>query len=424
MKNSTSIIALIAVTCFSFSACSGGSSSPPTPTPTPTTPTPTTPTPTTPTPTPTTFSADAGYGRIAAPNKTVEIDATVTGASSLAWTQLSGTSVSLNDTTSEDPSFTTPNVTSTETLVFQLTADDGNGASLVDTVDIEVWLPADSTSDRTVLGDFSSQNAWQCDVAPAETPSVTVTDFGGFTNYDGNGIPDHATGTFPNNRNPNTIFAISADYDVTNSPVKTNTASDMNEFGITIDGVKLERDTAERYMNNNAWSYEAITPALAEGTTPTSEWSWLGTDCNNAHVQPTGSYHYHGMMESLINRLGERSSAPAQMILGGYAADGFPFYLRYGLNDPNDADSGLKTIEASWELKSGTRASGPGGAFDGTFREDWEFVDGSGDTDQCGGRFGVTPEYPAGIYHYYITDDYPYIPRCVFGTPDSSFRSR
>ena len=39
-------------------------------------------------------------------------------------------------------------------------------------------------------------------------------------------------------------------------------------------------------------------------------------------------------------------------------------------------------------------------------------------------RSGVTSEYPAGTYHYYITDDYPYIPRCVFGTTDGTFRVR
>ena len=103
---------------------------------------------------------------------------------------------------------------------------------------------------------------------------------------------------------------------------------------------------------------------------------------------------------------------------------GFPFYLRYGYQDSNDPQSGLVAMRGSWMLRSGTRPSGPGGPYDGTFREDWEYVEGSGDLDLCNGRFGITPEYPAGIYHYYITDDYPYIPRCVFGTPDGTFRVR
>jgi hypothetical protein len=28
----------------------------------------------------------------------------------------------------------------------------------------------------------------------------------------------------------------------------------------------------------------------------------------------------------------------------------------------------------------------------------------------------VTPEFPAGTYHYYVTDTYPFIQRCLKGT--------
>ena len=87
--------------------------------------------------------------------------------------------------------------------------------------------------------------------------------------------------------------------------------------------------------------------------------------------------------------------------------------------------SGPNAPEGSWELRSGyARKWSPEGEYDGTFREDWQFVEGSGDLDQCNGRFGMTPEFPEGIYHYYLTDDYPYMPRCVWGTPDPSFRQR
>lgn len=52
----------------------------------------------------------------------------------------------------------------------------------------------------------------------------------------------------------------------------------------------------------------------------------------------------------------------------------------------------------------------------GTFTQDYEYVAGLGDLDECNGRFGVTPEHPEGIYHYYITDTFPFIQRCVKGT--------
>ena len=210
-------------------------------------------------------------------------------------------------------------------------------------------------------------------------------------------------------------------WNVPKVPERTDTATEMATFGVTLEGIKLERDTAERFGN---WSYEAITPGLAQRQTDGAQFQWLGTDCNNAHVQPTGVYHYHGLPEGLINRLGEGPDGAADMIAGGFAADGFPFYLRYGYRDPNDPQSGLVAVRGSWMLRPGTRPSAPGGPYDGTFREDWEYVEGSGDLDECNGRFGVTPEYPAGTYHYYLTDDYPYIPRCVFGTPDGTFRIR
>ena len=35
--------------------------------------------------------------------------------------------------------------------------------------------------------------------------------------------------------------------------------------------------------------------------------------------------------------------------------------------------------------------------------------------DECNGRFGVTPEFPGGIYHYYLTDSFPFGQRCVKG---------
>ena len=79
---------------------------------------------------------------------------------------------------------------------------------------------------------------------------------------------------------------------------------------------------------------------------------------------------------------------------------------------------------ASYRLKTADRAGGLGGKPDGTFREDWAFAAGVGDLDECNGRFGPTPEFPAGTYYYVITDDFPFIPRLWRGTPDPSFVRR
>jgi hypothetical protein len=50
-----------------------------------------------------------------------------------------------------------------------------------------------------------------------------------------------------------------------------------------------------------------------------------GTDTSNAHVQPNGMYHYHGIPEGLVTKLGNGNKA---MTLIGWAADGFPIYAR------------------------------------------------------------------------------------------------
>lgn len=60
---------------------------------------------------------------------------------------------------------------------------------------------------------------------------------------------------------------------------------------------------------------------------------------------------------------------------------------------------------------------------DGFYVEDYEFLDSSWPLDECNGRFGKTPEYPEGTYYYVMTDNWPYIPRCFYGTVlDNSFR--
>ena len=131
-------------------------------------------------------------------------------------------------------------------------------------------------------------------------------------------------------------------------------------------------------------------------------------------MQPTGEYHYHGMPEAAVTRLGRG----AAMTLVGYAADGFPIYARYGYSTPTDARSAVKAMTGSYRLKSTPDTGRPSTTTYpmGAFRQDYEYAAGSGDLDECNGRTGVTPEFPLGTYHYYITDTYPFIQRCVKGT--------
>ena len=215
-----------------------------------------------------------------------------------------------------------------------------------------------------------------------------------------NGIPDHTPGQFPNAGNPNTIAVQDYTFEI---PLTPSLAPNITErggvFGIALNGVPFDPGTAE-YWNNGQrthersdWRYEALSGKLD-----------LGLDTNNAHVQPTGAYHYHGITTGLVELLSEGTFTG----LVGYAADGFPVYA-------------LSTVSSSYRVKSGQRPDGPGGDYDGTFVADYEYVEGLGDLDECNGRVGTTPDYPNGTYHYYLTSTFPFIPRCWKGTPDESF---
>jgi hypothetical protein len=148
---------------------------------------------------------------------------------------------------------------------------------------------------------------------------------------------------------------------------------------------------------------------------------YLGTDASHAHVQPNGAYHYHGIPTVLVHAL---TDGKEKMVIVGWAADGFPIYNNLGHADPRDAASALKTLKSSYRVKGGERPDGPGGHYDGTFVADYEYVAGLGDLDECNGRFEITPEYPDGIYHYVLTEQFPFIPRKFRGTPDPSFMRR
>jgi YHYH protein/Fibronectin type III domain len=234
-----------------------------------------------------------------------------------------------------------------------------------------------------------------------------------------NGLPNHTVGTFPRAGNPNAIGAVATSATYTLNPATTATITTVITAGYGLNGVKMEPATAgtcgdaggttcNQAQGTGAWNMEAL------GQTAFN----FGTDENNAHVQPTGAYHYHGMPEQYIVKLGKGTST---MTLVGWAPDGFPIYARYGYDIATDAASEVKVLRGSYRLKTIADANRPSTTAYamGTFTQDYEYAAGSGDLDECNGRTGVTPEFPAGIYHYVITDTYPYIGRCVKGTPAS-----
>jgi hypothetical protein len=128
------------------------------------------------------------------------------------------------------------------------------------------------------------------------------------------------------------------------------------------------------------------------------------------------------MPEGFVNLQGKGKA----MTLIGWATVGFPIYAHYGYSDPDDASAAIKVMQGSYALKSTPDTNHPSTSLYpmGTFSQDYGYVEGLGDLDECNGRTSVTPEFPQGIYHYYATDSYPYFQRCVKGAVKVGARPR
>ena len=228
-----------------------------------------------------------------------------------------------------------------------------------------------------------------------------------------NNIPDHLTGEFPNSGNPNKIQPIESTYKIplNPDPAKEIISGAGYSTGILFSGVELDPYTNEFFIGENGpnrdWNITALTSSVN-----------LGLDCNNAHVQPNGKYHYHGTPSAYID---DMSTGEPEIMLLGYAADGFPIYYKYGYNDKGE----IVAFESGYTLKEGKRPgdgiNAPDGVYDGTYFQDYEYREGGSELDACNGRFGRTPENE-NEYYYVITDNFPSVPIYFKGQPSEDFK--
>ena len=154
--------------------------------------------------------------------------------------------------------------------------------------------------------------------------------------------------------------------------------------------------------SNNPW----LTDPLGTGNR-------FGTDIHNAHSQASGLYHYHGNPKALFDDNPGSEGSPVI----GFAADGFPVYGSYFVDDSGT----VRKATSGYTLKTGSRpgpdSTDPGGTYDGLYNSDFEFTN-AGDLDECN---GMTVN---GQYGYYVIDAFPWVIRCFAGTPDDSFNKR
>jgi hypothetical protein len=234
---------------------------------------------------------------------------------------------------------------------------------------------------------------------------TTVTLSNGKRTIITNSLPSHPTGIFPNQWNPNTIKAIDKTYSMTLTPVKNSSSIKWAQSQmpwVWIDGVFFEPQTAEKVTCTDwqSFSIEAIQPKVD---------LWL--DDQNAHVQPDGSYHYHGIAPGLVSFADQWDD----LVLVWFASDWhYMYYSKSWKYSPSyKLKSGMRSVSGTCTYRNKTRDVA--GAYDGTFVTDREYDKTRGNLDECN---GTTIN---GQYAYLVTDDYPYIGRCLYGNPDNSF---
>ena len=225
----------------------------------------------------------------------------------------------------------------------------------------------------------------------ASDNQVQITTNGGETCVVSNGIPDHSV----RSSGVHQARAITQNYCFPANPVKRNQSTDRAQVvGVLLNGIPIRPETAEFY---DATAHRGFSRDRSSG------WrlSALGNDDifrldeNNGHSDRRGLYHYHAMPAALI-------PTGADTLIG-YAADGHEIHY-----------VGSKA-QSSYRLKSGSRATSPGGTHDGTYEQDWEYVEGIGNLDECNGAM------VNGTYFYFATDTYPYFQRCHFGDVNGDF---
>jgi hypothetical protein len=256
----------------------------------------------------------------------------------------------------------------------------------------------------------------------------------------------------------------------TNGVSTSKTLTGGGQIGIFVDGVEMFNSWDAFYWNGSSevasmggntgyWNRDAY---VNEGAT---------FDAGNAHQQNTGTYHYHANPIALRYQMGdhvdydsstktysESTNAPIRHSpILGWVGDGFPVYGPYGYSNTTNSASGVRRMISGYVIRNGlfgtsnltangrttipawaarafggsSNQSGPSVSIYplGRYMEDNDYLGDQGyalgvdfDLDEYNGRWCVTPEFPQGIYAYFVsisangTPTFPYnIGRAYYG---------
>lgn len=260
------------------------------------------------------------------------------------------------------------------------------------------------------------------------------------------------------------------------------TLTGLGAIGYFVDGVAM-------FDNRDSFSYSNASGRDADPTNGlTGDGIWtrdafanegVTFDPANAH-QAGATYHYHANPPALRYRVGdhvtynattktyaESTATPTHSPILGWVRDGYPIYGPYGYANASSATSGVRRMISGYVKRDGTNgttnlavtgrttlpawagtAQGRGTTLTGTqsgpaistayalghYLEDFDYLGDLGktqgvdfDLDLYNGRFCVTPEFPGGIYAYFVaieadgTPKFPYnIGRWFYGSPTGS----
>lgn len=251
------------------------------------------------------------------------------------------------------------------------------------------------------------------------------------TNYvyvNASGIPSYTIGTWA--MNPNTAANKNWVFKIPRNPQPrsgTKVTVGLGKIGVFVNGVPMyNADDGMSYNNNQTWKRNAY------------YFEKVSFDACSGHPDQSSTYHHHIYPTCL-----QAIDASKHSALVGFSFDGYPVYGPYAYANTNGT-GGLKRMTPSYQKRNiTTRTTLPGSTTVlaaslqgpvvstqyplGCFLQDYEFIQGSGDLDAYNGRFAVTPEYPNGVYAYYVTVDADHIPVYPFilglqyyGTPETA----
>jgi len=223
-------------------------------------------------------------------------------------------------------------------------------------------------------GDWIKGSYWYPDLKPVVdgnviwgNASVTITKNGDKRRIIANGLPDHTTGHYPiqpsddayqYDRNPNRIGTqrVNIILDATPSVARQESCVPMGMIGVAINGVAI-------FNALDGPGRDAVAHEIQ--------------DACNGHPERSGQYHYHGPSECVVE-LGAIKNGHSGLV--GYALDGFGIYGSNGTNGQHLSNA---------------------------------------DLDQCHGHVEkvVWDGKLTEMYHYHLTDEYPYTLGCFKGTP-------